>query len=335
MIDLPWSRELLAGAGLDLPLPGTPSDVYALTFEGWAVGRNSPASGVEISGAGYPWRSLPVSVRRADIDALAGIEWAVNGGFRAAISSLRLPEQFDLEVVIRLEDGSRTPLARVIGRRRPFAASQEHALRPIMLTTLGRTGSTWITALLGAHQEVVAFRPYTYEARVASYWSEILLALSEPQSYLQSVAGDVYGWDWWTGRAGSARRRRWSTTRRWSAFSARTTSRTWPSSSGAASRPSTPGSQTATTPSYFVEKTWPASPAPVVLREFYPGTKEIFLVRDPRDVALSTIDYNAKRGFLAFGREAVASDEEYIRGPLRVGTEQLLEAWLRARRTRS
>ena len=332
VIELPYSRELLVGAGLDLPMPGTPSNVYALIFEGWAVGRHSPAVGVEVSGEGYPEQSLPVSVRRPDLRKLdPDIKWAINGGFRAGISSLLLPEEFDLLVQIRLEDGSRTPLARVIGRRRPFAMADEHLLRPIMLNTLGRTGSTWVTALLGAHPDVVAFRPYAYEARVASYWAEILAALSEPQSYLQSIAGDVYGWDWWTGRGRVSPQEEMTrdpdierylgqenvqqlaefARERIAAFYAQV-----------ARRP-------ADSLAYFVEKTLPTSVAPDVLRQFYPGTKEVFLTRDPRDIAASTIAYNRKRGYPQFGRELVGSDEEFIRGPLREGVESLLDAWRR------
>jgi hypothetical protein len=331
VIQLPYARDLLAGAGLDLPMAGTPSEAYSIVFEGWAVGRHSAANGVEISGPGYACRDLPVSVRRPDLHAeYPSINWALNGGFRAGISSLSLPQDFELDVTIRLRDGSRAPLARLVGHRQPFRASEDHVLRPIMVNTLGRTGSTWVTALLGAHPEIVAFRPYIYEARVASYWAEILATLAEPQSYLQSIAGNVYGWDWWSGRGrvdpqeemmhdpeierflGKENLEELAEfcKGRIAAFYARISD----------------GFDDA---AYLVEKAWPASIAPVLLRQFYPGTKEIFLARDPRDIAASTIAYNAKRQILAFGRETVESDDEFIRGPMRTGTEQLLESWLR------
>jgi hypothetical protein len=330
VIELPYSRELLLGAGLDLPMPGTPSEVYALIFEGWAVGRHSPAVGVEISGDEYPEQSLPVSVRRPDQRSLdPDIKWAINGGFRAGISSLLLPEEFDLRVEVRLEDGARTPLARVIGRRRPFVTADDHLLRPIMVNTLGRTGSTWVTALLGAHPDVVAFRPYAYEARVATYWAEILATLAEPQSYLQSIAGEVYGWDWWTGRGRMGPQEemmrdpdveRYLGQENILQLAEFARERIAGFYAQVAGRP--PESL-----AYFVEKTQPTSVAPAVLRQFYPGTKEVFLARDPRDVAASTIAYNRKRGFPQFGRELVSSDEEFIRGPLREGMESLLAAW--------
>lgn len=45
--------------------------------------------------------------------------------------------------------------------------------------------------------------------------------------------------------------------------------------------------------------------------ELYPGTREIFLVRDFRDVYCSILAFNRKRGIVSFGRETVQTDEEY------------------------
>jgi hypothetical protein len=324
------SDEVLAGAELGLPRTGTSSDTYGMTFEGWAVGRNSPANAVLVSGRGYPERSLPVSVRRPDLRrSFEGIEWAPNAGFRGAISSLRLPEKFELDVVMRLRDGTRAPLARVIGHRRLFAPGDDSLVRPIVITTLGRTGSTWATALLGSHPRVVAFRPYTYEPRVATYWADVLAGLSEPRSYGQAISGEVYGWDWWTGegRISSLEEmisdpdiERFLGTRNIEALAAFCRGRI------AAFYEEVSRARNVT-PDYFVEKTSPDSGAPMMLRHFYPGTREVFLVRDLRDVAASTLAYNAKRGITAFGRETVESDEDYIRGPLRRDAQDLLEAW--------
>jgi hypothetical protein len=329
VVPLPYSEDLLAGAHLDLPLAGTPSDTYSLTLEGWAVGRNSPAVGVVVAGPGYPELELPISVRRPDLGRdFAEIEWAPNGGFRVAISSLRLPERFDLEVSIRLKGDARTPLARVIGRRRTLAGDGAELL-PIIVTTLGRTGSTLATAVLGSHPRVVAFRPYTYEARIASYWADVLSALSEPRSYMQGVAGDVYGWDWWTGsrRVGAQEEMTYdpqierflgtTNIEQLAAFCRGRIATFYEEVSRVRNK----------NPDYFVEKAGPDSSAPILLRQFYPGMREVFLTRDLRDVAASTLAYNAKRGVVSFGREEVGSDEEYIRGPLQRDARDLLEAW--------
>jgi hypothetical protein len=49
------------------------------------------------------------------------------------------------------------------------------------------------------------------------------------------------------------------------------------------------------------------------MKEICPQTRVIFLLRDFRDVFCSIRDFNARRGFAAFGREQAESDEEHIR----------------------
>ena len=48
------------------------------------------------------------------------------------------------------------------------------------MTTLGRSGSTWLMQLLAAHPEVVVFRRFPYESAPAKYWLHMLRVLSEP-----------------------------------------------------------------------------------------------------------------------------------------------------------
>ena len=51
----------------------------------------------------------------------------------------------------------------------------------------------------------------------------------------------------------------------------------------------------------------------MTLRNLCPKAQEIVLVRDPRDVICSALAFNKKRGYVSFGREAVQTDEEYVR----------------------
>ena len=50
---------------------------------------------------------------------------------------------------------------------------------------------------------------------------------------------------------------------------------------------------------------WP-NYLPVLIRELYPRAKEIFLVRDFRDMARSIMAFDAKRGYAGFGRARTA-----------------------------
>ena len=46
--------------------------------------------------------------------------------------------------------------------------------------------------------------------------------------------------------------------------------------------------------------------------ELYPDARELILVRDPRDMLASILAFNRRRGFDAFGREDVGTDQEYV-----------------------
>jgi hypothetical protein len=80
-------------------------------------------------------------------------------------------------------------------------------------------------------------------------------------------------------------------------------------------------------PVYFAEKhVWPTD-LPALTWELYPRAKEIFLVRDFRDMARSIMAFDAKRGFAGFGRPDGASDEDYMRGELREMAHDIHKSW--------
>ena len=64
--------------------------------------------------------------------------------------------------------------------------------------------------------------------------------------------------------------------------------------------------------------------------ELYPHAKEVFLVRDFRDMALSILSFDERRGFAGFGRPEGATDEEYMRGVLAGMATDLQRAGRRA-----
>ena len=73
--------------------------------------------------------------------------------------------------------------------------------RPLIVTTLGRTGSTWCVWALQSHPEIVAHSPFENDARVGTYWMSALQTLSDPTSYMRQVyPGEVTERDWWVGQ---------------------------------------------------------------------------------------------------------------------------------------
>ena len=78
--------------------------------------------------------------------------------------------------------------------------------------------------------------------------------------------------------------------------------------------------------SRFAEKLTPGH-VPRLMWELYPGGSEVVLVRDFRDMVCSILAFNAKRGFVAFGRENVDSDARFIESNLASGASALLADW--------
>src|SRR5262249_31232318 len=158
--------------------------------------------------------------------------------------------------------------------------------------------------------EIVAYPPFEHEIRVASYWTDVFLALAEPASYRQSVAAIIESPDWWLGeprRADDGFHRedvmeylghdqvdelKRFCRRRIEEFYERFTV---PSNG----RP----------PRFFAEKRLISYRRQInALREIFPGTREIFLVRDFRDMVASILAFSERTGVVhGFGREEADS----------------------------
>jgi hypothetical protein len=76
---------------------------------------------------------------------------------------------------------------------------------------------------------------------------------------------------------------------------------------------------------YFAEKHFPDA-YPRLLRELYPGARELFLVRDFRDMLASMQAYNARKGAGDFGRDKAGSDTAWL-AELHRGVVALRDAW--------
>jgi hypothetical protein len=75
---------------------------------------------------------------------------------------------------------------------------------------------------------------------------------------------------------------------------------------------------------------WPNF-VPVLAWELYPGAKEVFLVRDFRDMARSIMAFDRRRGFAGFGRPDGITDEQYMRDVLKNMARDLERSWLSRR----
>jgi SAM-dependent methyltransferase len=318
----------LLGAYVDEPAAGAGVTTYSLAVGGWAVGRESAVTAVEVLDRGELLARVPTELARADVAAALGdANGAARSGFRALVGVLGTPEQAELDVQAVLADGGRAPIG-VIRLRTSSLAAVEAGVNPLLITTLGRTGSTWLARLLGQHPAIVAYRPFQYELRVASYWAEVLKVLTRPSSYLQPLVGrDKVRLGWWLGEKEIGRGRlvpdpdlqHWVDDESVGAAAAFCRSRMEAFYEEVARLE---GKENA---AYFAEKILPSS-LPNLVQQLFPETREVFLVRDFRDRLCSVFAYNEQRGGKDFGARSATTAAEHVERMRRDGM-QLLESW--------
>ncbi len=322
----------LLGAHIDQPAVGGGSGSYAIEIGGWAIGTSAPVAAIEISlGARGTVVETPVGEPRSDLDdEFPDTPHAAASGFRTLVGVLENRASFGFEIHARLADGSRARVGRIEGVRRPISTGLDSALQPLMVNTIGRSGSTWLAWVLSCHPEVVGYRPMRFETRVATYWTSVFQGLAQPPGYLgQLVTTDLESdRRWWLGdgaesvpRIGDHPLESWlggeaveqiarMCQRRIDVFFERL-----------ATTSGKPGAR------FFLEKLLLEPVVLDLLTEFYGGAREIVLVRDFRDVVSSVLAFNRKRGYEAFGREHVDSDAEYIRSVAFQQATGVLRRW--------
>ena len=331
----PLAENELHGFELEVPSAGEEWNSQILHFDGWILGKAVPVSSVEVLQDGRSILRIPVRARREDLaTAFPESERAGTSGFSGAVGALRLRQDFELLLRGELEDGVTMPLATIRGRREAVELPPAEGPQPLIVTTLGRTGSTWCVWMLQSHPAVVAHSPFENDARVGTYWMSVLQTLSDPTSYLRQVyPGDAIDKDWWVGHeADVPSRLNDASLSGWLADS-----RVYELASACRARIDSfygfLADQQDKQASFFVEKFLPRQIPADLLRELYPGAREVVLVRDLRDVFCSVLAFNRKRGYQAFGREDAESDDAYIDTVRRSGEALLSHMRLEGRET--
>ena len=301
-------------------------------MRGWAIGAENRRI-VEVEGLhdGQRVFRVPLDVERPRTAAEHGLPQDEPIGFHALVGALRLAPEFELEVRAVPERGEPLALGTIAGRRVPLRSTFAPRREPVAVTTLGRTGSMLLMRLLAAHPEVMVYRPHRFEQRIASYWGDVLLSLAEPTSYIRQVAPppDVDDPAWWLGSGAPA------------PWGLRDTAvQEW--LGGDAVESLAPVFQQRIEATYDrIAATTDAGDAPWfaekfnlraagLIRELYPGSRELFLVRDFRDMVCSILSFNEKRGVQGFGRAEAGSDAEYV-DSLGGWATALVRAWERRR----
>ncbi|MGB7685886.1 MAG: sulfotransferase [Solirubrobacterales bacterium] len=316
-VEIEAPGEGLSGAHIDHPVAGSTSDTYAIEVRGWAIGTDEPVEAIEVSlGARRTALKASLGEPRPDVAGeFPDAPHAQGSGFRTLVGVLENRAKFGLEVHAQLSNGSRVRIGRIEGEREPIRAQFEPTIQPLMLNTIGRSGSTWLAWVLSCHPEVVGYRPMQFETRVATYWTSIFQGLAQPRSYLSQLVTTDLESDrrWWLGDgARSTPKIEDPQLEAWLGGEAVEAVATMCLARIDAFFRQLSVERGKPEASFFLEKFLLEPVILDLLAELYGGAREIILVRDFRDVASSVLAFNRKRGYLAFGREHVDSDVEYV-----------------------
>jgi hypothetical protein len=326
------NRSGLAELVIDKPLDGNASAAYAVRVRGHILDSAGPVQAIEavapgkLLASGRPGLATPAVAARHP-----GTPGAEACGFTLLVDTLALPRQFEFRLRAVAADGTRIKIAAIRGERRQLVSGYAPRLQPLLVTSLGRMGTTLLMRMLASHPEVVTYARPPYEARGGKYWLHVLKTLAAPtdpskrvgapmEFHLEKVA--VGGNPFY-----SAEFDAWPEVEAWSggayvadlaAFCQRSIDGWYLAAAAAQGEAGAPLR-------YFAEKHFPDD-YPRLMREVYPEGRELFLVRDFRDMIASMRAFNARGGFGDFGREAAADDAAWL-AELGRALEALHKAW--------
>jgi hypothetical protein len=305
----------LIGYGIDIPAADQSFDWPLITIAGWVIGKDEPIREVEVAllAENEVLQILPVNIPRPDVASfLPHVPQSEKSGFYGYLSAIGLPKQF--EIVISAIDFNKTviPLANVVFESDPedYRYRDFVRLQPIMLNALARSGTTWLARLLIAHPEVVGYPVYPYEMHAASYWLHACRVLTTPSNRVGIAHPDLFWFDL----------QHISSPPFYSAFNEdllKWFNDTYVNLIALEYKFTIQSFYDYIAKKlkkkkvrYFVEKQTVPNRSWLIY-DLYSKPREIFLVRDWRDVFCSIIAFNNKRGVVTFGREGMESDAAF------------------------
>ncbi len=292
----------LLGFHFDYPVAGAQSDSCSLDIGGWALGRESAVEAVEVSHQHRVIRQTEVWMPRTDVADKLSIKnadlraRAAASGFHASVSLLGLPESFLLQIEAVFADRTRVIIGTVAGTRCKFAPAYQPKLLPITLTHLARSGSTWLTHLLAEHPGVVVHRRYPFEDVTALYGMRLFDVLATPCNPLQQK--DVHEMKDTLNHIGplplfcqheDPPMHAWvrqQYVERLASFSMEWVDAFY---TEVAARQKKPQAR------YYSEKLFQNSRHSDFFAEMYPAGREVFLIRDFRDVLCSSFSFRVEK----------------------------------------
>jgi hypothetical protein len=320
----------ILAAAIDGPAPADISFTYSFNVTGWALGQDSDVESFQIRDGDRIAAEVPPNQIRRDVaERYPDADDAGLTGFQVLVRALELDPEFEVDVVALMRDGNTSRLATVRGNREPLTVPRSAALDPVMLTTIGRSGSKWLAWLMSCHPSIVAFQPLVFEPRVATYWTTVFRSLTAPKSYLRQIHTERWDEDrWWLGDGATGLpapvelgMAEWLGADAVRSLGSTCQERTDAFYLEVAARSEKPDAV------HFVEK-FLLDPVLLDLSlELFPRGREVILVRDFRDRLSSVFAWNEKRGDHGFGHQEHMSKAEYLTERVRIDASGLLDRW--------
>jgi Sulfotransferase family len=269
-------------------------ETFDFVIAGMVLPYEGQAQSIEVYCAGKRMRTLPIRFPREGLSrSFPDLPDKLICGFRNPIGAMTLPREFELDLFALLENGNRARIGSITGRRARPSLSIEPKLRALQLTSVGRSGTTWMMRMLAAHPGIISHPHGKHETWPARYWAHVLKVLSGPADHVGSATADNLDSDpshvgqnpfhqAWTPYSGLAE---WlgrehvdglasfclQKVEDWYAIVARAQGKE---------------------PIYFAEKNLLRTPLQGVgVSDLYPDAREVFLVRDFRDMACSWLSF--------------------------------------------
>lgn len=298
---------------IDLPRSGMGIVPLELTMTGWIRDVDKKVQEFKISYSGAKFVQVP-HFRSPRPDLSDGSEGVNSFGYKLGIHLRRLgfPEQIEIFAIIA---GMPNPVrfAEVIIEYVDVAGTESRT--PLLVTALGRTGSSRLMDLLSKNPSIAVAGQFPYEERVASYFSDFFFSTTRfgettqklPRYFAQGSLpfNELVKPSNFSHMDKDGIFRFTSDLIRVAASSTKDlVDLHYTSFSGRSVREAP----------VFAEKLVGSFYTQELLYSIYDKVVEIILVRDFRDSFTSAMQFNRKRGYLAFGRERSETDSEWING---------------------
>ena len=329
---LPDAEAGIQETRISAPVEGGTTGSVALRVSGHVLAAAGPVQRIEAVIHGHVLASGVPDHATENVSArFPTLPWASRCGFSLLVDTLILHRQFEFIVRVVLQDGTVVNVASIRGDRQPLHTGYTPRLQPLIVNSFGRTGTTLLMRMLASHPQIVVYDRPPYEIRGSKYWMHALRVLGTPADGSSRIGAAMEfhedpraagGNPFYSSEFAAAQNvEAWSGSNYLAellAFCQRSIDDWYLQTATAQGQPAAPLV-------FFAEKHFPDL-FPRLLRDLYPGAREIFLVRDFRDMIASMLAYNARKGSGDFGRDRVATDDAWL-DYLRQNFTVLRSAW--------